>query len=582
VGAEVTVAANAAQRGPGATSQDQPVITALHDGGYAIAWPVPGSGADGAVIQAQVLSAGGTKRGASFTVSGAAPGDALQSPAIATLLDGKLYIAGSDNNGTGSSIRAESFSFPTTASAPATYGRVLDGPVAGATVFADANGNGLLDAGEATAATDAHGRYTFPAPAQGPVTATGGTDTRTGLALPMALSAPAGSLSITALSTLVQKVMAAGSVSVADALLRVNSALGLPLHTDATSGNPVTATLNGAVDAPAVLLADAILLNTLTLAKAAGATGDLFGNLASQVAAANSATLDPTAASTLQALGLDSYPASVVSALAQALAQQLQSKLASDDVRTLVKDVTAISTLALGGQAYDLAAAAGGPLGPLVTKYTGSNLANQIDAQRKAQAGTPYGIAYTDVDTAALGYTDGDAYSGPAAGLQHQYIWGSTDKAAIGAGAGNVFLRGGSGDDAISVAGGTNVLDGGTGSSFLVGGTGAGSDAFLVDGRGAGVTWSTIVNFHAGDSATVFGFNPGVSTQPFTALDGIGGYQGLTIHSELGGAGTGVNASMTFAGIDQATADAHFTITSGALGAGTANSTGYLYIQYNR
>ena len=102
-----------------------------------------------------------------------------------------------------------------------------------------------------------------------------------------------------------------------------------------------------------------------------------------------------------------------------------------------------------------------------------------------------------------------------------------------------------------------------------------------MDGRGGGVTWSTIVNFHAGDSATIFGFNPGVSTQPFTAVDGIGGYQGLTIHSELGGAGTGVNASMTLTGIDQATADAHFTITSGTLGAGTASATGYLYIQYN-
>lgn len=236
-----------------------------------------------------------------------------------------------------------------------------------------------------------------------------------------------------------------------------------------------------------------------------------------------------------------------------------------------------------GAEASALTAAtAAGATGPVINKYAGSNLAAQVDATQAQQAGTPYGISYTDVDTAGLGYTNGDAYSGPVAGLEHQYIWGSAHKVAIGASTNNVFLHGGSGDDAISVVGGTNVLDGGAGSNFLVGATGSSVDTFFVDGRGGGVTWSTIVNFHAGDAATIFGFNPGVSTQPFTALDGIGGYQGLTIHSELGGAGTGVNASMTFAGIDQATADAHFTITSGALGAGTANSTGYLYIQYNR
>lgn len=45
----------------------------------------------------------------------------------------------------------------------------------------------------------------------------------------------------------------------------------------------------------------------------------------------------------------------------------------------------------------------------------------------------------------------------------------------------NLFIHGGSGDDAIAAAGGTNVLDGGGGSSFLTAGNG--TDTFFVDAR---------------------------------------------------------------------------------------------------
>ena len=192
-------------------------------------------------------------------------------------------------------------------------------------------------------------------------------------------------------------------------------------------------------------------------------------------------------------------------------------------------------------------------------------------------------LSYTDTATGQGGMALGDAYVGPVAGLQKQYIWGRADGAAIQVSATNVFLKGGSGDDALSVSGGSNVLDGGTGSNFLTGGTGAdgGHDTFFLDARGAGTTWSTLSNFHAGDTATVFGFHAGTSTLPFTASDGVAGYTGLTLHSETAGAGTGVNASLTFAGVAQAVADAHFTITTGTLGAGTATPTDYLLIQWD-
>ena len=124
-----------------------------------------------------------------------------------------------------------------------------------------------------------------------------------------------------------------------------------------------------------------------------------------------------------------------------------------------------------------------------------------------------------------------------------------------------------------------NVLDGGGGSNFLIGASGR--DTFFVDERGSVETWSTIVNFHAGDQATLFGFHPGVSTRFFTADDGATGYTGLTIHSEIDGAGTGIKGSMTFTGIDQATADAHWSITTGTLLPGTAGAVDYLLIQWD-
>ncbi len=190
-------------------------------------------------------------------------------------------------------------------------------------------------------------------------------------------------------------------------------------------------------------------------------------------------------------------------------------------------------------------------------------------------------MSYTNTVTGVSSKDVGDTYTGPVAGLQREYIWSSPDSVAIAASVPNAFLKGGAGGDALQVMGGNNVLDGGAGSNFLVGGTGAdgGVDTFFVDGRSAGTTWSTVVNFHKGDMATIFGFKPGVSTQAWTAGEGATGYAGATLHSELGGVGTGVNASFTFAGVDAGVA-AGFTVTSGVLGKGTSSEIGYLLVQY--
>lgn len=173
----------------------------------------------------------------------------------------------------------------------------------------------------------------------------------------------------------------------------------------------------------------------------------------------------------------------------------------------------------------------------------------------------------TDTTSMVSSRSDGDAYSGPLASLQRQLVWAGPHGVAMAATAPNVFMHGGQGDDALSVVGGVNVLDGGAGSNFLVGASGAdgGVDTFFVDGR-YGTTWSTVVGFHHGDALTVWGFQPGVSTMPWTASDGASGYRGATIHSELAGAGTGVTASVTFAGMVLADLLSRTTISLGNIG----------------
>ena len=94
----------------------------------------------------------------------------------------------------------------------------------------------------------------------------------------------------------------------------------------------------------------------------------------------------------------------------------------------------------------------------------------------------------------------------------------------------NVFIHTGSGADAIDVSGvnGNNVLDGGTGSNFLTGGTG--NDQFYLDDRTPDANiFSTIVNFHSGDNATVFGVNATDFTMQEFDNQGAKGYTGLDI-----------------------------------------------------
>jgi hypothetical protein len=141
-------------------------------------------------------------------------------------------------------------------------------------------------------------------------------------------------------------------------------------------------------------------------------------------------------------------------------------------------------------------------------------------------------------------------YSGPAKAsgeeaIHFQFLGDTTNEVVQGTRY-NDFINIAAGDDAVNAGAGNDVIDGGLGSNFLTGG--AGTDIFFSDGRGGGITWSTITDWQAGEQLSVWGWVPGVSKIIMWREDGAAGYQGLTMHADLDGNGT-IDTSVTFTGI---------------------------------
>ena len=130
----------------------------------------------------------------------------------------------------------------------------------------------------------------------------------------------------------------------------------------------------------------------------------------------------------------------------------------------------------------------------------------------------------------------GTPYTGPVAGLTSEFIDLNPDNLDIAAITPNSFIYSGLGNDAINVgqAGGNNVLDATGGSNFLVGG-GGDDTFFLNDLNPAAPIWSTLVNFHAGDAATIWGVTPADFSSAWAAGEGAAEYTGLTLQLTAAG-----------------------------------------------
>ncbi|WP_407050831.1 hypothetical protein [Methyloraptor flagellatus] len=257
------------------------------------------------------------------------------------------------------------------------HGSAVDGYLAGATVFVDANGNGVLDAGEYSTTTDNNGAYSLPAGLIGPIVITGGTDTGTGLANPAAYTAPAGSAIVSPLTTLVQKVAQAtgdtSSAGIEAAKRSVATAVGLSSGTDLLSLDPEAGALQGDTAATAAFQAGAALINIVTLIGAAGGSAagqSVFANLATQIAGGatvnltDGAAVNGLAASLATSAGLSSAAASAIGSIAGASTSALAADLAganSATARYTLIISAALATQTAGARAVASAAASGMP-----------------------------------------------------------------------------------------------------------------------------------------------------------------------------------------------------------------------------
>jgi len=177
-------------------------------------------------------------------------------------------------------------------------GVVQDGYISGASIYLDANGNGVADASEKTGlTTDATGRFAGTVTGEGALIAVGGINTDTGLANALPLVAPSGSSVISPLTTLVQQVVRTMSVGVAEASAAVIKALGLPSAVDLLQFDPLASPQDSA--AVAVQRANVQVATTMSIT---GAT--VVESLASEIVTLNasSAILDLSNTATLSKL----------------------------------------------------------------------------------------------------------------------------------------------------------------------------------------------------------------------------------------------------------------------------------------
>ena len=150
-------------------------------------------------------------------------------------------------------------------------GNLQDGYISGATVFADANGSGKLDPGEASITTNANGNFTLTSDT-GPLIAFGGTDISTDLAFKGTLELPAGSSVIDPLTTLIVGLQSTKGLTVAAANQDVLAAFGLPSGLDLTTLDPIAGVQSGDTVSAEAYAAGAKVIDTADAIASAFAT----------------------------------------------------------------------------------------------------------------------------------------------------------------------------------------------------------------------------------------------------------------------------------------------------------------------
>ena len=304
---------------------------------------------------------------------------------------------------------------------PSYSGFVIDNYVAGATVFFDADKDGVLDTNEPFTTTDQTGFYLLDIPQsfdtnangvfdpeEGRLVVFGGVDTATGLPLQTPLTALAGSTTITALTSLVENLVSQG-LTVEQANTAVSTALSLPAGVDLSNIDPIVATTNNTPGGAATFAALVQVQNAITQiaglldGASSASTGDIVKNVVSALASQiqGGTTIDLTNATQLQTVIQEAATltnnvdvSAIASEAAQVIAaanQKIEDIAASTPNASLQQEFAQVQKVALGETTNDLQQAGAGTksITDVVTENTGTALTDQIDnAQVLSQAPT--------------------------------------------------------------------------------------------------------------------------------------------------------------------------------------------------
>lgn len=413
-----------------------------------------------------------------------------------------------------------------------TTGELIDGYISGATVFGDANENGVLDNGESWTTTDEYGGFTL-SNATGSIVAIGGTDISTGAAHEGVLKAAAGSKVISPLTTMVVTLVESGSSQTTEeAEASVKASLGLDEDIDLATFDPVEETYSDdaetAAKAKAVMAAAVMVQNTVvqvaSALSGAGAdkldvTDDVFAQLAQKLKDGGNLTdsdliktiiVDTAATDAVK----DAVDAAKVDMVADGAAQTIVSGNASLETlaasgkagANLLTEIAKVAKVAQGDAADSIASAAqsgdAASAAALTSSYTGTAFTDKIDdaaadvgevaTKELQQADVDDVLVGTDAEDQFFGFGGEDALSGGGGndlldggahndvlegGSGHDELFGGSGDDRLSGGAGEDKIFGGGDDDLLEGDSGDDVLGGGDGHDRLVGGEG--NDALM-------------------------------------------------------------------------------------------------------
>ncbi|MEG4802834.1 S8 family serine peptidase, partial [Microcoleus sp. ARI1-A2] len=430
-------------------------------------------------------------------------------------------------------------------------GIAIDGYIAGATLFLDANKNGIKDTDEPSTITDSNGEFNLNIPfdifdknqngeidsSEGNLVATGGTDTATGLPLETPLTAPPDSTVVTLLTSLVAGLTDKG-VAPETAQSLVKSALSLPADVDLTTLDPIAATNNNqpggvqvfaamvkvqnAITQTAGLIDGASSASTQDIVKAVvGSMGEKIQS-GSVLNLSNAAALEPIiqqAAAKIQQIDPSFNIQKVTQITSQAATvmatanQRIDAAVSNPAGTSIPQAVARVQQVALGATTQDFKAVGAGskPISQLVAENTGAALDTKIQAVTLPE-GSAVPVVTGDANLGSnspnriLGTNGNDILTGDSTnnvllGLRgNDSLDGGVGNDTLFGGKGNDTLLGGSGDDVLFGNRGDDLLDGGLGSDSLTGGNGV--DKFLLS-TNAGT--DTITDFEVGKDLLVLG-----------------------------------------------------------------------------